>query len=108
MKKATAIGESKAKAKSQSSTKGQNGHKVSTQAHSIKSIQNLRTFTTQYVNFIKENYGNRVVQHINKESMQSFLEKKSSEISGGSLNTYISTAAKMVGKTRAKIKSGVE
>jgi len=96
MSKASAVGESKTKAKNESSTKGQNGHKVSTQAHSIKSIQNLRTLTTQYVNFVKENYGNRVVQHIHKESIQSFLEKKSLEISGGSLSTFLSSTAKMV------------
>ena len=96
MLKATAVGVSKTKSKNESLTKGQNGHKVSTQAHSIKSIQNLRSVTTQYIHFVKENYGNRVVQHIHKESIQSFLDKKSSEISGGSLNTTISTTAKMV------------
>jgi len=96
MQSAIAIGESKARAKSESTTKGQNGHKISTKAHSVKSVQNMRSVTTQYINFVKENYGNRVVQHINKESMQSFLEKKSQEISGGSLSTYISTAGKLV------------
>jgi hypothetical protein len=96
MVKATGIGESKTQAKSESTIKAQNGQYVSTKAHSIKSIQNLRTFTTQYVNFVKDNYGNRVVQHINKNTIQSFLEKKSIEVSGGSLNTYISTAAKLV------------
>ncbi len=75
---------------------GQNGQKVSFQAHSVKTIQALRSTTTQYINFIKENYGNRVVKHIHKESIQSFLEKKSTEISGGSLNTLISSTAKLV------------
>jgi len=96
MSQVSAVGKSKTIAKAESLTKGQNGHKVSTQAHSIKSIQNMRSVTTQYINFVKENYGNRVVQHIHKESIQSFLEKKSLEISGGSLNTYISTTAKLV------------
>lgn len=96
MSNVTAIGVSKSKAKAESTIFGQNGQKVSTQAHSVKSIQNMRSVTTQYINFVKENYGNRVVQHIHKESIQSFLEKKSLAISGGSLNTYISTAAKLV------------
>ena len=98
MQSATAIGESKTKARNESSTavKSQSGHMISLKCHSIKSVQNLRSVTTQYIHFVKENYGNRVVQHIHKESIQSFLDKKSLEVSGGSLNTYISTTAKMV------------
>lgn len=96
MSQATAIGESKSKARAESTIKGQNGHKVSSKAHSIKSVQNMRSVTTQYINYVKENYGNKVVQHIHKESIQSFLQKKSIEVSGGSLNTYISTTAKLV------------
>ena len=49
MSTAVALGESKTKAINESSTKGQNGKKVSTQAHSIKSVQNLRSVTTQYI-----------------------------------------------------------
>lgn len=93
MSQASAIGKSKTAAKADSQVRGQNGHKVSTQAHSIKSIQNLRSVTTQYVNFIKANHGNRVVGHINKETVKEFLLSKN--ISGGSLNTYISTMAKV-------------
>ncbi len=95
MSNVTAIGVSKSKAKAESTILGQNGQKVSSQAHSVKSIQNMRSVTTQYINFVKENYGNRVVQHIHKESIQSFLEKKSTEISGGSLNTYLSVSSKL-------------
>ncbi len=64
MQNATGRGESKTKARNESSMaiKSQSGHMISSKAHSIKSIQNLR----------------------------------SSEISGGSLNTYISASAKMV------------
>ena len=93
MKQANGIGESKSKAKAESTVKGQSGHSVSTKAHSIKSIQNLRTVTTQYINYLKENHGNKVVNHISKETMKEFLLSKN--ISGGSLNTYISTMAKV-------------
>jgi len=93
MKQANGIGESKSKARAVSEVKGQSGHTVSTKAHSIKSIQNLRSVTTQYINYLKENHSSRVVNHINKETMREFLLSKN--ISGGSLNTYISTMAKI-------------
>lgn len=93
MKSANGIGESKSKARVESGVKGQSGHTVSTKAHSIKSIQNLRSVTTQYIHYLKENHGGRVVGHINKETMREFLLSKN--ISGGSLNTYISTMAKV-------------
>jgi len=93
MKQANGIGESKSRAKAESAVRGQSGHSVSTKAHSIKSIQNLRTVTTQYINYLKENHGNKVVNHISKETMKEFLLSK--KISGGSLNTYISTMAKI-------------
>ena len=53
MSQANGIGSSKIEAKQQSILLGQNGQKVSSKAHSIKSLQNLRSITTQYVNFIK-------------------------------------------------------
>ena len=93
MKQANGIGESKSKAKAESAVRGQSGHNVSTKAHSIKSIQNLRTVTTQYIHHLKENYGNKVVNHISKETMKEILLSKN--ISGGSLNTYISAMAKV-------------
>ena len=93
MKQANGIGESKSKARAKSSVKGQSGHTVSTKAHSIKSIQNLRSVTTQYIHYLKEKHGSRVVGHISKETMREFLLSKN--ISGGSLNTYISTMAKV-------------
>jgi len=96
MSKANGIGESKSRAKSQSERLGQNGQAVSTKAHSIKSLQNLRSITTQYVNFIKENHGNRVVNHINNETIKDFINHKLDQgNSQGSINTYISTLAKM-------------
>lgn len=93
MKQASGIGESKSKAKAESAVRGQSGHSISTKAHSIKSIQNLRTITTQYIHYLKQNHGNKVVNHISKETMKEFLLSKN--ISGGSLNTYISTMAKV-------------
>lgn len=93
MSKANGIGESKSSEKLKSDVVGQSGHKVSTKAHSIKSIQNLRTVTTQYIDYLKGNHGNKVVQHINGDTAREFLSSKN--ISGGSLNTYISTMAKM-------------
>ncbi len=93
MSQVTAIGKSKTAAKADSQVRGQNGHKVSSFAHSIATLQNTRSIVNQYVNFIKLNHGNRVVGHINKETVKEFLLSKN--ISGGSLNTYISTMAKV-------------
>ena len=94
MSQANGIGESKSKEKALGIQKGQNGHFISTKAHSIKSIQNLRSVTTNYIFYLKEKHGGRVVQHINKDTAKEFLLSKN--ISGGSLNTYISTMGKMV------------
>ena len=68
------IGESKTQAKSQSDTIAQNGQVISTKVHSIKSSQNMRSITSQYVNFVKEEYGNRVVEHLNNETMKEFID----------------------------------
>jgi len=96
MSQANGIGSSKTEAKSHSNVLGQNGQIVSTKAHSIKSLQNLRSITTQYVNFVKENHGNRVVKHINNETIKEFINHKLEQgNSQGTINTYISTLAKM-------------
>jgi site-specific recombinase XerD len=96
MSQANGIGTSKTQAKIQSNTIGQNGQKVSQKAHSIKSLQNLRSITTQYVNFVKENHGNRVAKHINNETIKEFINHKLAQgNSQGTINTYISTLAKM-------------
>lgn len=96
MSQANGIGCSKIEAKQQSTLLGQNGQKVSSKAHSVKSLQNLRSITTQYVNFIKENHGNRVVKHINNETIKDFINHKLEQgNSQGTINTYISTLAKM-------------
>jgi len=94
MSQANGIGQSKSKEKALEIQKGQNGHFISTKAHSIKSMQALRSVTTNYIFFLKENHGGRVVQHINKDTVKEFLLSKN--ISGASLNTYISTMGKMV------------
>lgn len=96
LSRANGIGQSKTEAKNQSATIGQNGQTVSTKAHSIKSLQNLRSITKQYINFIKEQHGNRVVNHLNNETMKEFINHKlESGTSQGSVNTYISTLAKV-------------
>ncbi len=89
------IGESKTQAKSQSDTIAQNGQAISTKVHSLKSTDNMRTITTQYVNFVKEQYGNRVVGHLNNETMKEFIDHKLQTVSQGTANTYISVLAKV-------------
>ncbi len=95
MSKSNGIGTSKTEARNSSNLKGQNGHKISSKAHSISSMQNLRTVTTQYVNHVKENYSGRVLENINQESIRSFLNIKQETLKGSSLNTYISALGKV-------------
>jgi len=96
MSQANGIGSSKTEARNLSNVIGQNGQTISTKAHSIKSLQNLRSITTQYVNYIKENHGNRVVKYINNETIKEFINHKLEQgNSQGTINTYISTLAKM-------------
>lgn len=95
MQKIDGIGRSKTAEKEQSNIKGQNGHKISFKAHSIKQMQNARTVLTQYAEFLKENHGSKIYSHINSETARDFLVQKSTEVSGGTLNTYISTMAKL-------------
>jgi hypothetical protein len=98
MSNANGIGESKREARTNSQTKGENGHKVSTKAHSIKEVQNLRSVTTQYINYIKENCTGKLSQNINAESAKSFIVSKleSGSWKGSSTNTNISTFNKIV------------
>jgi hypothetical protein len=95
MKNANGIGQSKTEAKNNSEKVGQNGQSVSTKAHSISSTQNLRTMTTQYTEYLKEEYGNKIVEHINNDTVKDFIDKKAEEVGEGTLNTYISTLGKM-------------
>lgn len=95
MQKLDGIGVSKSASRAKSSIKGQNGHNISTQAHSIKSIQNARTIATQYVQYLQENYGKKIYSRINSDTVREFLKFKATQVSGGTLNTYISTAAKL-------------
>lgn len=93
---ANGIGESKSLARKNSEIKGSNGHKVSTKAHSIKELQNLRSVTKQYVNYVKEVFDGKVATNINADSAKNFLEHKLQEVSAGTLNTYISSLNKIV------------
>jgi len=95
MSNANGINQSKSEARNSSNTVGENGHKVSDKAHSIKEVQNLRSVTTQYVNFVKENYAGKVAGNINAESAKAFLEAKATEIKGSTLNTYTSLMQKV-------------
>lgn len=94
MSNANGIGQSKTNARATSGVKGQNGQNISTKAHSISATQNLRTVSTQYVNFVKENYEGRVLENINNESIKDFIDSKLDEVSGGTINTYISELGK--------------
>ena len=96
MSNANGIGTSKTQAKANSSLLGQNGQAVSTKAHSIKSLQNLRSITTQYANYVKEHHGNRVVKNINNSTMKDFINHKlENGASEGTANTYISVLGKI-------------
>lgn len=101
MKNADGIKQSKTQSRSQSEVKGQNGHALSTKAHSISSTQALRSTTNQYINFVKENYAGKIAGNINNETALAFLNSKRESITGGSLNTMISTIAKMADNLNA-------
>ena len=88
------IGESKRQARASSEIAGQNGQKVSEKVHSIKSMQNARTVATQYAEYIKANYG-KIYPNLSSQTMRDFLQSKLDQVSGSTLNTYISTAAKI-------------
>ncbi len=95
MSNANGIGQSKVEARNASNTTGENGHKVSDKAHSIKEMQNMRSVTTQYVNYVKENYEGKVAGNINTESARAFILNKATEVGQGTLNTYISILNKV-------------
>jgi len=95
MSNANGVNQSKTEARNNSNQIGENGHKVSDKAHSIKEVQNLRTVTTQYINFVKENYAGKVANNINADSAKAFLQAKAEEVKGSTLNTYVSTMNKM-------------
>jgi len=95
MSNANGINQSKVEARNSSNQIGENGHKVSDKAHSIKEVQNLRSVTTQYINFVKENYAGKVAGNINADSAKAFLEAKATEVKGSTLNTYTSLMQKV-------------
>lgn len=96
MSNANGIGRSKTEARNNSNITAENGHKVSDKAHSIKEMQNLRTVTTQYINFVKDNYAGKTAGNINAESAREFIFNKIADnVKGGTLNTYISALNKV-------------
>jgi hypothetical protein len=95
MNQANAIGRSKISEKAQSSIVAQNGQKISQYNHSVSSQQNFRTVLTQYINYVKANYEGKVLKNVNSNTMSEFIYRKSQEIKGSSLNSYISTLAKV-------------
>ncbi|MFX4242646.1 hypothetical protein ACOL22_07700 [Aliarcobacter butzleri] len=95
MSNANGIGTSKTESRNNSGVVGQNGHNISTKAHSISSIQNLRTVATQYVNFVNENYEGRVLSNISPESIRDFIDYKAESLADSSINTYISELGKI-------------
>ena len=98
MKNANGIGQSKSRAREtpNSSTIGQNGHTISTKAHSLKAMDNLRSVSNQYTLFLKETYGAKIVNYINVETMKEFITVKfENGASEGTINTYLSTLGKV-------------
>jgi site-specific recombinase XerD len=95
MNNANGINTSKIKAKSKSDLIGQHGQKVSIKNHSIKSQQNFRSVLKQYIDFIKNNYGGKVLKHINNDTMLQFIAYKTNKVQGNTINTYISALGKI-------------
>ena len=92
---ANGIGISKSQQRIESGLKGQNGHRITDKAHSIKEMQNLRSVTKQYINFVKENYSGKIADNINSNTVKDFIHSKAETVQPSTLNTYISTLAKM-------------
>lgn len=95
MSNANGIGISKRESRNNSGVVGQNGHNISTKAHSISSIQNLRTVATQYISFVNNNYDGRVLSNISPESVRDFIDYKMESLADSSINTYISELGKI-------------
>ena len=93
---ANGIGESKLEAQRSSGIKGQNGQAVSSKAHSIASMKNLRTVTTQFTNFVNDNYTGKPLKNMDKDSAREWINKKIEEgTSLPTINTYISDLGKI-------------
>ncbi len=96
MEKANGIGESKAEAKANSDITAISGHKISDKAHSLKSMDNLRSISKQYLEHTKENNAGRVISNINNETVKDFIQHKlDNGLSPQSANTYLSELSKM-------------
>ena len=96
MKKANGIGTSKSKARENSEITAVNGHKISSQAHSYKSMDNLRSITKSYLEHTKSNNSGRIISNINNETIKDFIQHKlENGLSGSSANTYLSELGKL-------------
>jgi len=96
MKEANGIGESKTEARANSEITSINGQNISSKAHSLKSMDNLRSVTSQYLNHVKENNQGRVLLNVNNETIKDFIiDKIDNGLSGASANTYLSELGKM-------------
>lgn len=100
MSNANGIGISKRESRNSSGVKGQNWHNISTKAHSISSIQNMRTVAKQYINYVNENYQGRVLANITPESVRDFIDYKAESLADSSINTYISELGKIADNLR--------
>ncbi len=96
MKNINGIGTSKAEAQANSDLTGVNGHSISLQAHSLKSMDNARSITNQFVNFVNDNYSGKVASNLTNEKVLDFIEHKlDNGLSGASANTYLSELSKI-------------
>ena len=109
MERANGIGESKAEARANSDITAISGHKISDKAHSLKSMDNLRSITKSYLEHTKENNTGRVVSNINNETVKEFIEHKlENGLSSQSANTYLSVLSKMSDNLQALGVSGTD
>ena len=109
MERANGIGSSKSQARANSEITTISGHKISEKAHSLKSMDNLRSITKQYLEHTKENNPGRVVSNINNETVKEFIEHKlDNGLSSQSANTYLSELSKMSDNLQALGVSGTD
>lgn len=100
------IGKSKAKTRSESSYKGQNGHKVSELVHSFQSKDEFIRVATELANFAKSEFGIKDMQQINSEVIQAyFADKIEDGLFRRSLSSYASVISKIqVGLSKMPLK----
>lgn len=87
------IGESKKESRQESDFKGENGQKISTKIHSIKSLKNIRDDLTNLGRFAKENYGMKDMSKIDANIVRDWINDKG--ISYNTASNYLSEINKM-------------